>query len=209
MHMPLCNLYSSISPRTLKSNLHLISLPLPEGKPISTIVLTLISTYLLYAIVILCKKTSDTEPLSTALCTTPTLLPWIPFLSTLPPKHIDSLLTRCYTSLTKATSAGHISIWAYALTCLVHTTPGTVEPSTFWDQTAKFGASFVKSVPNSDEVTASRTILSTFLDLVVHAESRPDKEMFLAGRGFVGFCEYWMAFAKRVSFSAVFVPLPA
>ena len=39
-------------------------------------------------------------------------------------------------------------------------------------------------------------ILSTFSDMVVNAKRRVDRDLFLSGRGFVGFCEYWIGHCK-------------
>jgi separase len=42
-------------------------------------------------------------------------------------------------------------------------------------------------------------ILSAFSDMVVNAEGRVDRELFLSGQGFIGFCEYWIGHCERVS----------
>lgn len=49
----------------------------------------------------------------------------------------------------------------------------------------------------------TREVMRAFPLLVKVVEDRADHVMWLEGKGFIGFCEYWMAFAKRVS--AVYV----
>lgn len=75
--------------------------------------------------------------------------------------------------------------------------------STFWDQVLKSSGVFIKSVPaeSREEEHVTSVILTTFAKLVDEADGREDKDVFLKGRGFVTFCEYWMSFAKIVSAS--------
>jgi hypothetical protein len=81
------------------------------------------------------NATNDLESFSNALSTSLSLLAWTPSLSVLPTKHTDSVLTRTYTVLTKSLARCQINareifaIRSYALSCLIHTTPGTVEPN--------------------------------------------------------------------------------
>jgi hypothetical protein len=42
-------------------------------------------------------------------------------------------------------------------------------------------------------------VLSAFGVLVSGVDAREDQGGWMRGRGFVGFCECWMGFAKRVS----------
>jgi separase len=228
MRNNLCSLYHAPPVRTkqtpkkltLTDNLHLLSLPLPSSNlPIISDTLTLLSTYLLHAITsvshsILSSTTTtktkehDIESLSKALTETTTLLAWIPLISSLPAKHRDFLLTSAYTTLTKLssnTSQSGIALFnirSYALSCLLYTTPGTVEPDTFWNQATKFGGTLVSGATADANAkdTATRTILSSFSNLTRIARERDETSAFLTGRGFVTFCEYWMKFAKRVSY---------
>jgi separase len=190
--------------------LHLMFLPLPSQStsPLDQTLLTLISTYLLHSLTIpiFSSVPSPLEDYTSSLLSKPTLLTWLPHMRHLPAKHLDSVLTRAYAALTKSStvySHAHphlvLSIRAYALRCLLHTTPGTMEPNTFWDQTAKFGTAFIKSTsPSTKQDDAARTILAAYSDLVKEAKNREDVVKFLKGRGFLGFCEYWMGFAKKV-----------
>ncbi|KAG5644204.1 hypothetical protein DXG03_008867 [Asterophora parasitica] len=130
-----------------------------------------------------------------------TLAAWIPHCTLMPPKQLDSLLTRAYSNLTKscATSKSNFqavfSLRMYALVCLAHTSAGTIEPSTFWDQVVRFGGAFVKS-QSCAEKDMMLIVLFAFSDLAGRLGKRSDGEFF-AGKGFAGFCEYWMAFAKK------------
>jgi hypothetical protein len=40
--------------------------------------------------------------------------------------------------------------------------------------------------------------LFAYSELMTRVERRSDQDTFMAGKGFAGFCEYWMAFAKKV-----------
>ncbi|KAF8878488.1 peptidase family C50-domain-containing protein [Gymnopilus junonius] len=123
-------------------------------------------------------QTQDTiDDLSNILVSpsTRSLLSWLPLFTPLPSKHTDSLLTRTYTALTKlalhlhhhpARQRGR----TYALRCLIHTSPGTIEATTFWDQVTRFATAFAKATPSKAEEQATRIL---------------------------GFCEHWTAFAKR------------
>lgn len=170
---------------------------------------------------------------------THSLLDWMPLFYSLPTNHKDSLLTRAYSALNKLCSfpvvpakplsrsnvvveagsnplAEHIfSLRMYALRCLAYTSPGIVEGKIFWDQANRSTALFIKSIPSTTilEASASSVILRNFAELVGITETRPDKEMFMAvddsGKSFIGFCDYWSSFAKRVGANCSnFVTIP-
>ena len=234
MHPPLCRLLN-MEIDAQASQERLLMLPMPPFLPKNPIVLTLISSYLLHSIIIYARSgTITTNVLATTLnspssCSC-SLLAWVPSLTSLPTKHMDSLLTRVYTSLTKlALSPTPIpktqlkltstvdpspeSIFIlrmYALRCLVHTSPGTVETNMVWDQVTRFTTTFVKATASDValEEKCTAIVLSTYADLVERVEKRPDSDIFMAidqkGKGFLGFCEYWMEFTKRVSRSTIF-----
>ena len=96
----------------------------------------------------------------------------------------------------------------YALQLLLHSSPSILRPTTFWDQTVKFTMAFVKDMagqPISPDfrIDATKTVLST-LDKIYETvlstrRKEEERESWLSGSGFMGFCEYWMEFAKRVS----------
>jgi separase len=209
MRVALCNLYNTTSKLKLNksSPCDLLSLPLPSEAASEALQL-LISTYLLHAIIYTTHSPCDASFISTALHTTPTLLQWLPHLPSLPQVHKHSIITRAYTVLTNFSSSftsvsprAIFSIRTYSLHCLLHTTPASLDPTTFWDQATKFCVSYVKACmthPHGEEVEEA-IVLGTFVDLVQLATDREDYESWTNGRGFVNFCEYWMGFAKRVS----------
>ena len=232
MHPALCRLVN-IEVDAQGSQERLLTLPRPSFLPTNPIVLTLISTYLLHAVIIHARSGAITiNALATTLNSpsSPSLLAWVPSLTSLPTKHMDSLLTRAYTSLTKlalsptpiskthlkSTSAVDPSpesifiLRMYALQCIVHTSPGTVETNMVWDQVARFTTTFVKATASDLglEERCTAIVLSAYADLVGRVEKRPDKDTFMAidqkGNGFLCFCEHWMEFTKRVSRSIVF-----
>lgn len=196
---------------TSKSPVRLLSLPLPMTAPPTDIVLlTLISTYLMHAIITLMnnviRSPSSTSPdsFSTALLDPGTLLTWVPHFVSLPDKHKDTMLTRTYTVLTKSCSSFSASsrstflIRMYALKCLLCTSTGTVQPTTFWDQVQKLCATYVKtSSPMSEEeqLSVAKLVSECLGELVQMAQS---KTSFMEGKSFVLLCETWTSFAKRV-----------
>jgi separase len=234
MHPALCRLINmEPDAQEGQTTLHLLMVPRPPSLPTNPIVLTLISTYLLHALIIHTRLGTITINALALTLNSPrstSLLAWVPSLTSLPTKHMDSLLTRAYTSLIKlasspvpnpkrhpkSTSAVDASpelifiLRMYALRCLVHTSPGTVETNMVWDQVVRFTSTFVK-VTASDvalEERCTAVVLSAYADLVECGEKRPDRDNFMAidqkGKGFLGFCENWMEFTKRVSTSFVF-----
>jgi len=156
------------------------------------------------------------------------LLDWMPLFSSLPTKQMDPLLTRAYTALNKLCSFPNVStkpppklksveeassntfsesvfsLRMYALQCLAHTSPGIVEGNTVWDQANRSAALFIKNISSTaiPEAQATSLVLGAFAELVRIAETRQDKETFMAvdeeGKSFIGFCDYWSSFAKRV-----------
>ena len=234
-HESLVSLYDDGTQTPPPGQAALLSLPLPSAAPESDIVLTLISNHLLYSIISFSYTTfagqepaqsaapSTTSPLAAyadAVWNTSTLLQWLPHLNRLSSKHMDSVLTRAYTAITKASvlasssssiAKSMLHIRVYALHLLLHTTPSIIKPTTFWDQTVKFAVAFIKdtasgSVSADVKNDATRTVLSVFgeiLDIVLSTRTKgEERAAWLSGSGFMGFCEYWMEFAKRVGPSA-------
>jgi separase len=79
-----------------------------------------------------------------------------------------------------------------------------------WDQVARFTSTFAKATVSDValEERCTTVVLSAYADLVECGEKRPDRDTFMAieqkGKGFLGFCECWMEFTKRVSTPFVF-----
>ncbi len=204
MHAPVIALYHpSDSPVTTSSPLQLLALPLYDGS-ISELHLTLISTYLLHALLVLSRTVTDISALLTALndTTSPTLLLWVPTFSRLPEKHQDHVLTRAYSVFSRLASTrvppeSAYSLRVYSLLCLAHTRPSLIAANTFWEQAVKFTAMFA----NTDSIApveGAKTVYDACARLVACTEKRSDRAEFMAGGAFARFCEYWSRFAKQV-----------
>ncbi|KAJ2921923.1 hypothetical protein H1R20_g15170, partial [Candolleomyces eurysporus] len=214
LRAPLCRALNLPPLKESRSKFGLISLPLPNQPIDDPVHLTMISTYLIHALSISCFVLSsgeDIDEFAELLSSADALWlnAWLPKLHPLPQKHIDSLLTRAYSVITKACMNRSSSkskppprsiflLRGYALRCLVRASPGTVEPDSFWDQLIRFTASLSKSCAESNQEEAGTTlILSTFESIVQCAEARTDASSFLDGSKFLSFCDYWITFAKR------------
>ncbi|KAG1775528.1 peptidase family C50-domain-containing protein [Suillus placidus] len=201
---------SAHSAPTSKSPSRLLSLPLPTISP-PAVLLTLISTYLMHAIIsfthiaIISSSSTTTTPdsFSTALVESSTLLTWVPYCVSLPRKHTDTTLTRVYTVLTKscssmsANSRSTFLIRVYALKCLLCTSPGTVQPNAFWDQIQKSCTVYVRSsfpMSEPEELSVATLVSESLGEIVQIAQS---KSSFVEGKSFVLLCEMWTSFAKR------------
>ncbi|KAI0360283.1 hypothetical protein OH77DRAFT_1393661 [Trametes cingulata] len=204
MRSPLVTLYHPEHPATATNSLHdLLSLPLHEGF-ISELHLTLISTYLLYALTVALHTTTDLAALLATLHdpTLSTLLTWTPALAQLPEKQHDHLFTRAYTVTSRFGSSSGIapaqaySLRIYSLLCLACTRPSVIAPNTFWEQAIKFTSAFA----NADSVQpaeGARIVLEGIARLIGYAERRSDHNDFMSGVAFARFCEYWSRFAKQ------------
>ncbi|KAJ3998053.1 cysteine peptidase C50 [Lentinula boryana] len=197
----ICDLFSVQEPAT-----HLLSMPCPPNSlSVSNAVLaTLVSTYLLNAIVILTRVHQLT--LSEEL-TRSSLLEWIPIFSSsgLSNKHLDSVLTKVYSALMKVSPIGIpptdlLQIRMYALRCLAHTSPGTVEnPDNLWDQACKVANAFISSSSGNSVPKAASVATSAFLVLYTICEARSDRDEFAFGKGFTSYCETWIGFASKAN----------
>ncbi|KAJ3742013.1 cysteine peptidase C50 [Lentinula detonsa] len=203
-HSRICDLFSVQEPAT-----HLLSIPCPPNSHsvLNAVLTTLVSTYLLNAIVVLTRVHQRT--LSEEL-TRSSLLEWIPIFSSsgLSNKHLDSILTKVYSVLMKVSTIGIpptdlLQIRMYALRCLAHTSPGTVEnPDNLWDQACKVANAFISSssgnsVPKVPKAASVAT--SAFLALHTICEARPDRDAFAFGKGFASYCETWIGFASKAN----------
>ncbi|KAF7338167.1 Cysteine peptidase C50 [Mycena venus] len=215
MHPRLCTLLQVEIPQSKTTDhLYLLSIPLPQSAP-DPILLTLVTTFLLHALTTISHLISTAALQSApnyftdALNKTPTILAWAPLLSTLPSAHTDSIFTRAYNCLikvagvlqTNSKAARHVFLTRdYALSCLVHTTPGKVESRSFWDQTVKAAGAYVKALGPApeDHDDATPIVLNAFAQVITRVQSRVDAESFMSGKGFISFCECWMSFANRI-----------
>ncbi|KAF8212071.1 peptidase family C50-domain-containing protein [Mycena galopus ATCC 62051] len=213
MHPRLCTLLQvEIPPSTPADNLYLLSIPLPQSPP-DVILLTLITTFLLHSLTTISHLISTHTGVlafSDVLNNTPTILAWSPLLPILPAAHTDSIFTRAYSSLIKVASASSKAarqtflIRDYALNCLACTTPGKIEPRSFWDQTMKSAGAYVKSLGSApeDHDDATPIVLNAFSRVITRVQSRVDADSFMSGKGFVSFCECWTSFANRIGDTA-------
>ncbi|KAG5339486.1 hypothetical protein C0989_004073 [Termitomyces sp. Mn162] len=171
LHSRLCNLLNVAQPQSCARN-HLIQIPFPASEIIDPTLLTLTLTYLAYSLTILTNE-SQLSPRNS--------------------KEASANLD----ALSDVLDGKETSFLAWIPR--TYTSVGTVESTTFWDQVVRFGAAFVKSQEVGEE--AMHAVLAAFTDLVSIVEKRDSASHFLSGRGFVGFCEYWLVFAKRVTIS--------
>ncbi|KAJ7449960.1 cysteine peptidase C50 [Mycena latifolia] len=216
MHPRLCTLLEVEGVASKSAdNLYLLSIRRPDASP-GAILLTLVTTFLFHALTTISHLVSatPTSKLTTmssfvdALNATPTILAWAPLLSTLPSSHADSILTRAYSSLIKVANVlqtnpkEHRQVFLlrdYALSCLAHTAPGKIEARSFWDQFIKSTGTYVKALGETleDHDDATPIVLNAFRQMIARVETRADADIFMSGKGFIGFCECWMSFANR------------
>lgn len=222
MHPRICQLINVVHHQD-----SLLSIPEPSSPLSNPIILNLISAYLLHVLVVKTRPDKATsksiEELASLLGspTTRSLLHWFPNFSSLPAKHTDYLLTRAYSTITKLCSSfsttpnkadpkfkvqvpspeSLFTLRSYALRCLCHTSPGVIQPGTFWDQATSFAAAFVKASSKSFEDRATRLLLDAYSEIASLVMKRSDREIFrgVDVKGFLAFCDYWTSFAKRVS----------
>ena len=216
-------MYLSKHPQTKSPPaISLLTLPIPTAHEADEAIQTLLSSYLLHALTAVshiglrASDSIDPKNFCDAIYKTETLIYWLPHLQLLPTKHKDSVLTRTYTALNRATSNLQVTcpkdakalyrIRLYGLLCLAHTSPGTIDADTFWNQVAKWTVVCAKDLDHTgcmgdSEAMASFivTVSATFNEVIEHTRQREDHMSFMNGRGFLAFCEYWMSFARRVS----------
>ncbi|PPQ82925.1 hypothetical protein CVT24_008809, partial [Panaeolus cyanescens] len=214
------------TPKSSSSPPGLLLLPLPSPPPTDLALLNVISSYFSYTLTALTQtipppKTLETISKDLSSPSKHFVLDWLSAFAVLPTKHLDSVLTRAYSSLVRMCSPQSISsslstsksvevapsvafnLRCYALKCLASTSPGVIESNNFWDQALKFTKVLVKSTPRSEdaEKAASEAILSFNRDLLEIVQKREDRATYLACDGtnaaFASFCEYWTVFARK------------
>ncbi|KAI6000295.1 peptidase family C50-domain-containing protein [Pisolithus orientalis] len=199
----------------------LLSLPLssPRDGALTTLAFTAL-TYALSALSPLLHSTISLQDFVSALQNHPSLLDLAQRTTSecISEKTKDALLTRAYTSLTKACS--HLSsntrtingsnlrfifyLRIYALSCLLHTSPDTIKPSTFWDQVQKACMAYARASVDSSlsrDVKTSEAAAASYISQTLHGLAGRVNGLvlrsFLEARAFLGVCEFWMTLAKR------------
>ncbi|KIY64248.1 hypothetical protein CYLTODRAFT_358669 [Cylindrobasidium torrendii FP15055 ss-10] len=207
MHKSLCTLIDVQSP---SDTVYLITLPIPAVPPTDTTLLTLLSSYLLHAVTIVAhasRRVPSATQIADVLSNEHTLMSWLPLFSNLPQKHLDFLLTRTYSTLTKSITSEsdpraiyHIRM--HALCLLTNTSPGRLSADAFWDLPMRYANAYLKALLSSPSTSSShpeaaRMIVQTFSQIVALVEASPHQESFMNSRPFDGFCDYWMETIKR------------
>ncbi|KAG6332445.1 hypothetical protein ID866_6643, partial [Astraeus odoratus] len=213
MHSHIASLANA--PVSLRPPYHLLSFPLPSSWDATLTTLTF--TALAYALIaetsLLLHSTILLRDLVNTLQDNVTLIDWAQHIraDSVPEKTRDALLTRSYTSLTKICSTlssytntpkavdlqsiFYFSI--YALSCLLYTSPGTVKPSTFWEQVQRACLTYCRaSVGTADEVAAALYI-SKSMHVLVRRIQGLCLRTFMEGTPFFGMCDVWMTLAKQ------------
>ncbi|KAG9309980.1 peptidase family C50-domain-containing protein [Chiua virens] len=199
------------------SPLHLLVLPRPTScdPTILTLLITSV-THALNALLSLLLRPSlpfSARALVSTLQHSHSLLAWAPSMKrdNIPEKTRDALLTKAYTFINKACTAlssgdrsnadpksiFHLRI--YALSCLLHTTSGTIKSSTFWDHVHKACLFYARTEPTKQDGELDRAArVSCSLTEVVKLAQSLHESTFSDGRSFVQMCETWMNFAQKV-----------
>ncbi|KAI6148818.1 peptidase family C50-domain-containing protein [Pisolithus tinctorius] len=199
----------------------LLSLPLssPRDGTLTTLAFTAL-TYALSALSPLLHSTISLQDFVSALQDHPSLLDLAQRTTSecISEKTKDALLTRAYTSLTKACS--HLSsnthttngsnlrsifyLRIYALSCLLYTSPDTIKPSTFWDQVQKACTAYARASVDSSlsrDVKTSEAAAASYISQTLHGLAGRINGLvlrsFLEASAFLGVCEFWMTLAKR------------
>lgn len=202
------------------SPLHLLALPRPtsDDPTVLTLLITSVTHALnsLLSLLLRPSRSFSTRDLVTTLHHSHSLLAWAPNMKhdNIPDKTRDALLTKAYSfinqvctalSSSSRSSADPKSIFQlriYALSCLLHTTSGTIKSAVFWDQVHKACLSYAQtfsSEPTEEEnESAFAACVSSALSEIVRLAQSLHERAFSEGRSFVQMCEAWMSFAKRV-----------
>lgn len=130
----------------------------------------------------------------------------------------DALLTRAYTSLTRACNnlspntrtVGDSDLRSifylriYAISCLLYTSPGTIKPSTFWDQVQKACMAYARTSTDSTlphDAKTSEVAVASYISQTLHGLVGRINDVgfqdFLEAKAFLGVCDLWMNLSKR------------
>ncbi|KAI0075567.1 hypothetical protein K474DRAFT_1599575 [Panus rudis PR-1116 ss-1] len=140
-----------------------------------------------------------------------TLLHWTSYLSPLTSKQVDSMLTKAYSSISKSCKEDNAEISplnifalrAYALKCLLHTSPGILQDaSKFWVEVLNVVSTLNGSKVDTDtgDDVKRTAILNVITELVSLVEKRSDAEEFFAtSKSWMRVVEGWSNVAKEAN----------
>ncbi|KAL5480941.1 ESP1 [Sanghuangporus weigelae] len=190
-----------------------LQLPLPASS-LDSSVQACIQTYLSHSISLVAHAVSTKPDLSKAfyeaLDGSSSLLLWATVLKSLPRKSLDALSKRAYVTLTTTfasppmTPLYVLKIRFCALRMLLLSNELDMTP--FWEQCLKYAASYARDEDAKEkEKEKVVTLLSCFASIDKGADGRRE------GKGWIAFCEYWLALAERaedmqtLAFVAVYI----
>ncbi|KAI5118549.1 hypothetical protein M0805_008489 [Coniferiporia weirii] len=178
--------------------LDVLQLPLPTCPPLDVTLQTCVSAYFTYALPAAVRAAVAQPAFCAAVDGSAGLKAWVPYLTALPIKARDALLKRAYVALTTATTGSTgappplqvLRVRFCALRILLLS--AELEATPFWEQCLKYAAAYARCADapekEGERVTA---LLACFAEMETVAEGRRE------GKGWIAFCEYWLALAKR------------
>ena len=191
------------------STASLLHLPIPSSStPLDVTLQGVISSYLAHAFTAVIHTTATFNDTFVHLLAEPgCFASWIPHLTALPAKNIDSILKRNYVTLTTSvTNSTHLSprlalqLRFFALRTLLLTSD--LDCNSFWEQCLKFAMTYTKSASEVDDASDDakvEALLQCFSDVVRCADQCTSDQSVKGGRSWVTFCEYWLSIARKVS----------
>ncbi|KAH8113830.1 peptidase family C50-domain-containing protein [Phellopilus nigrolimitatus] len=179
--------------------LSILRLPLPTS-PLDSAFQTCVSAYFSHVIPAVAHAIASQSMLYDDFCdalhSLGSLPSWMLHLTSLPTKALDALLKRTYVVLTSSLAsppAMPVRIFKVrfcALALLLVSTELDVTP--FWEQCLNYAASYARNAEAAEqEKEKIAELLASFENVVRMAEGRQE------GKGWIKFCEYWLALAKR------------
>lgn len=179
----------------------LLQLPLPTSS-LGTNAQTCVQIYLSHAFSVVTRAVSTNAKLFDSfhdvLRSRAGLQSWLPFLTGISRKSLDGLFKRIYVTLTNAfvsppVPPSHVlKIRFHALHILLLSSEVDITP--FWEQCLKYAVSYARSTEAKEAENEKLSILLESLSCIDEAADGRRE-----GKGWVAFCEYWLALARRVS----------
>ncbi|THH12059.1 hypothetical protein EW145_g215 [Phellinidium pouzarii] len=187
------------SPVKLGLPLSVLRLPIPTSA-LDPALQTCVSSYFTHALPAISLAVSAKPVLFDAFCKSldgpASLRFWIPRLTALPSKALDALLKRTYVTLISSLASPPASplhilkIRFHALRLLLLS--AELDVTLFWEQCLKCAASYARNTEAAESESGKiAAMLACFADVESSADNRKE------GKGWVAFCEYWLALAKR------------